>query len=128
MAVRMSKGTSKRPGKRSGKREDFERWGEAAGWWTAPELTSMQTLLWRAERHPVQSSTTCVVIDLDRVPDWDRLVAATAWGTGLVRRLRQRVVDPAVPTAPPTWSDDPTFDLGYHLRRERVASWEEMLV
>ena len=108
-------------------REDFERWGGAAAWTAVPELTPMQTLLWRAERHPVQSSTTTVVIDLDRAPDWKRFVAATEWGTGLVRRLRQRVVEPVVPTAAPTWADDPTFDLGYHLRRERVAGREEML-
>ena len=57
--------------------EDVERWSGAAGWSAAPELTSMQTLLWRAERHPVQSSTSTVVIDLDRAPDWDRFVAAT---------------------------------------------------
>ena len=108
-------------------REDFERWGDAAGWAAAPELTSMQTLMWRAERHPVQSSTSTVIIDLDRAPDWKRFVAATEWGTGLVRRLRQRVVDPVVPTAAPTWADDPTFDLAYHLRREQVSSREEML-
>ncbi len=107
--------------------EDFERWGGAAAWAATPELTPMQTLLWRAERHPVQSSTTTVVIDLDRAPDWKRFVAATEWGTRLVRRLRQRVVDPVVPTAAPTWADDPTFDLAYHLRRERVADRDEML-
>ena len=99
--------------------DDFERWGGAAAWSAGPELTSIQTLLWRAERHPVQSSTSTVVIDLDRAPDWKRFVAATEWGTGLVRRLRQRVVEPVVPTASPTWADDPTFDLDYHLRRER---------
>jgi len=107
--------------------DDFERWGGAAAWSSSAELTSMQTLLWRAERHPVQSSTSTVVIDLDRAPDWKRFVAATEWGTGLVRRLRQRVVEPVVPTAAPTWADDPTFDLDYHLRREQVASREEML-
>jgi WS/DGAT/MGAT family acyltransferase len=107
--------------------EDFERWGGAAAWSAGSELTSMQTLLWRAERHPVQSSTSTVIIDLDRAPDWKRFVAATEWGTGLVRRLRQRVVEPVVPTASPTWADDPTFDLDYHLRREQVASREEML-
>ena len=107
--------------------EDLERWGGAAAWAADPELTPMQTLLWRAERHPVQSSTTTVVIDLDRTPDWKRFVAAAEWGIRLVRRLRQRVVDPVVPTAAPTWADDPTFDLGYHLRRERVADREEML-
>ncbi len=107
--------------------EDLERWGGAAAWSAGVELTPMQTLMWRAERHPVQSSTSCVVIDLDRAPDWKRLVAAAEWGTGLVRRLRQRVVDPVVPTAVPTWADDPTFDLGYHLRREQVSDREEML-
>ena len=107
--------------------EDFERWGGAAAWSAGAELTPMQTLLWRAERHPVQSSTSTVVIDLDRAPDWKRFVAATEWGTRLVRRLRQRVVDPVLPTAPPTWADDPTFDLTYHLRRERADSREEML-
>ena len=107
--------------------EDLERWGGAAAWAADPELTPMQTLLWRAERHPVQSSTTTVVIDLDRTPDWKRFVAAAEWGTRLVRRLRQRVVDPVVPTAAPTWADDPTFDLGYQLRRERVDDREEML-
>ena len=107
--------------------DDFERWGGAAAWSSSAELTSMQTLLWRSERHPVQSSTSTVVIDLDRAPDWKRFVAATEWGTGLVRRLRQHVVDPVVPTAAPTWADDPTFDLDYHLRREQVASREEML-
>jgi diacylglycerol O-acyltransferase / wax synthase len=107
--------------------EDFERWGGAAAWATGDELTPMQTLMWRSERHPVQSSTSTVVIDLDRAPDWKRFVAATEWGTGLVRRLRQRVVEPVVPTAAPTWADDPTFDLGYHLRREHASSREEML-
>src|SRR5688572_25549350 len=107
--------------------EDVARWSGAAAWSASAELTPMQTLLWRAERHPVQSSTSTVVIDLDRAPDWDRFVAATEWGTGLVRRLRQRVVDPVVPTAAPTWADDPTFDLGYHLRREQVADRQEML-
>ncbi|RYB94184.1 DUF1298 domain-containing protein [Nocardioides oleivorans] len=107
--------------------EDFERWGGAAGWSTRADLTPVETLMWRSERHPVQSSTSVVVIDLDRAPDWKRLVAATDWGTRLVRRLRQRVVDPVVPTAAPTWADDPTFDLGYHLRRERVADRDEML-
>jgi WS/DGAT/MGAT family acyltransferase len=107
--------------------DDFERWGGAATWSTGSELTPIQTLLWRSERHPVQSSTSTVVIDLDRAPDWERFVAATDWGARLVRRLRQRVVDPVLPTAPPTWADDPTFDLGYHLRRERVADRDEML-
>lgn len=115
------------PHRTTGPAADLERWADAAGRATSPALTPVQTLLWRSERHPVQSSTTTVVVDLDRAPDWRRLVAATEWGTGLVRRLRQRVVDPVLPTAAPVWADDPTFDLGYHLRREHAASREALL-
>lgn len=109
--------------------EDLKRWASAATWSRSDTLDPMATLLWRSENHPVQSSTSCVWIDLDRAPDWDRFVAATDWGTHLVPRLRQRLVEPAlsgaVATAPPRWADDPTFDLGYHLRRERVADRRE---
>lgn len=108
--------------------EDQERWGRAATWSSgSDELTAMQTLMWRSERHPVQSSTTCVVLDLDRMPDWDRFFAAHEWGTGLVRRLRQRVLEPVAPTAAPTWVEDTAFDLGYHLRLERASGRDEML-
>ena len=31
--------------------------------------------MWRSERHPVQSSVSCVLIELDRCPPWDRFVA-----------------------------------------------------
>ena len=106
--------------------EDLERWGGAAAWAADPELTPMQTLLWRAERHPVQSSTTTVVIDLDRTPDWKRFVAATEWGTRLVRRLRQRVVDVCVLEPETDWSPDDMNEriAALHARfEETLARW-----
>lgn len=100
---------------------DTERWAAAAAWSRRTHLDPVETVLWRAERHPVQSATTCLLIDLDREPDWERFVSATDWGVHLVRRLRQRVLDPALPTAPPVWVDDPHFSLTYHVRRRTLG-------
>jgi len=39
----------------------------------------------------------------------------------LVPKLRQRVVGSPLHEAPPTWVDDPTFDIAHHVRHARVA-------
>jgi len=80
-------------------------------------MNELETLMWRSERHPRQSSTSTVLMLLDTVPDWDRLHAAHEWATQLVPRTRKRVLEPAVPVGPPAWVRDPAFDLDYHLRR-----------
>lgn len=98
-------------------RTDSERWAEAAAWSHRPALDPLETTLWRSERHPVMSATNCVVILLDQEPDWQRFRAAHEWGTQLVRRLRQRVMEPAVPTTSPVWVDDEDFDLDRHLHQ-----------
>ena len=101
--------------------DDTERWAAAAAWSRRTHLDPIEAVLWRAERHPVQSATTCLVIDLDREPDWDRFANAVDWGVRLVRRLRQRVLEPALPTAPPVWVDDEHSALSYHLRRRTLG-------
>ena len=112
----------------SGKRgaTDLERWAAAAAWSRRPALDPLETMTWRSERHPVRSGTSCIVILLDREPDWRRFRDAHEWGTSLVRRLRQRVLDPAVPTTSPIWVDDPHFALDYHLRRRPVGGTGSM--
>lgn len=100
---------------------DLERWAAAAAWSDRPELGPVESVMWRAERHPEQSATSCILIDLDREPDWERFAEATEWATRLVRRLRQRVLEPALPTTAPRWVDDEHFSLGYHLRRQSVG-------
>lgn len=100
---------------------DRERWAAAASWSHRPDLDPLEATLWRAERPPSLSATNCVVIRLDREPDWARFRAAHEWGTQLVRRLRQRVLEPAVPTTSPVWVDDDRFDLDHHLQH-RAAS------
>src|SRR5262249_2410449 len=46
---------------------------------------------------------------------------AHEWGSRLVGRFRQRVVDPFPHLRPPEWEEDPGFDLDGHLRRERIG-------
>lgn len=99
---------------------DIERWASAATWSHRPSLDALEATMWRAERHPVLSGTNCILIVLETEPDWERFRAAHEWGTQLVRRLRQRVLDPAVPTVHPAWVDDTDFALEHHLQRRPV--------
>lgn len=102
-------------------RTDRERWAAAAAWSHRPTLDPVETILWRSERHPTLSATNCVVILLDEEPDWERFHAAYEWGTKLVRRLRQRVMEPAVPTTAPVWVDDDDFDIDRHVHRRDLG-------
>ena len=96
---------------------DEDPWAAVADWGAEPDMNELEALMWRSERHPRLSSTVTALELLDRVPEWKRLRAAHEWGTRLVPRFRQRVVEPALPVAPPRWAADPDFDLDYHLRR-----------
>lgn len=98
-------------------RASGQAWAQAGEWGAGDRMNELETLMWRSERHPRQSSTVSVLMMLDTVPDWDRLHAAHEWATTLVPRARKRVLEPAVPVGPPAWVLDPAFDLDYHLRR-----------
>lgn len=100
---------------------DTERWAAAATFAHRATLDPVETVLWRAERHPVLSGTNCIVVLLDEEPDWERFRAAHEWGTRLVRRLRQRILEPALPTTAPVWVDDESFRLDDHLGRRRAG-------
>lgn len=90
-------------------------------WGAARELTAFETLMWRAEADPLLRSSMVAVEVLDSVPDWDRLVAAHEWGSNVVPRLRDRVVEPLGGLGALVWETDLDFDLSYHLRRVRLA-------
>lgn len=105
---------------------DLERWAAAASFSHRGSLGPVETALWRAERHPALSGTNCIVIVLDQAPQWDRFLAAHEWGTSLVRRLRQRVLEPALPTTYPVWVDDAKFSLEHHVRRRTVGGAGEL--
>jgi diacylglycerol O-acyltransferase len=89
-------------------------------WGRSTRLSAFDTLTWRIEADPRLRSTITIIDILDRAPAWDRLVAAHDWGTRLVPRFRQRVVEPALPIGPAEWVVDANFDLTYHLRRVRL--------
>ncbi|HEV7465867.1 MAG TPA: wax ester/triacylglycerol synthase domain-containing protein [Candidatus Dormibacteraeota bacterium] len=99
---------------------DEEAWEAAAAWGSAGEMSPFETLMWRAEGDSRLSAPVTVVDVLDRAPDWGRLVAAHEWGSRLVPRARQRVVDPPLQLGAPVWATGPDFDLHHHLRRARV--------
>lgn len=90
-------------------------------WANEPMMGSLDTLMWRGEADRRLRNPICAVELLDRVPDWDRLVAAHDWATRMVPRFRQRVQDSPFGIGAPSWVVDPEFDLHYHLRRLRVA-------
>lgn len=99
-------------------------------WGREREMNAFEALMWRAEEDPRLRSTICGLEELDTTPDWDRFLAAHDWGTRLVPRFRQRVVEPLGGIGAPAWVTDPDFDLHYHVRRVRLpegAGWGELL-
>lgn len=85
---------------------------------------------WHMERDPVLRPSIVLVVSLDRVPDWDALVARVDRTSRLVPSLRQRVIDSPIPAIAPRWAYDPQFDLNWHLRRVRVPeprTWDAVL-
>jgi diacylglycerol O-acyltransferase len=85
-------------------------------------MSDAEGLMWRLESDPTLSSTFGNVTILDRAPDMATLRRRLDDATRAVRRLRQRVQPSTVSRisplwAPPSWVDDPDFDLDYHLRR-----------
>ena len=98
-----------------------QAWESVASWSSSPRMNDMEAVMWRAERHPSLSSTIMAIELLDTVPDWKRLRYAHEWGSRLVKRFRQRVVDPFPHVRAPEFEEDPDFDLDRHLRRERIG-------
>jgi diacylglycerol O-acyltransferase / wax synthase len=100
------------------------RWGESR------EMNALEALMWRAEGDPRLRSTISALELLDVVPGWERFVAAHEWGSRMVPRFRQKVVEPAFGVGHPVWVVDPEFDLHYHVRRIRLperGGWRELL-
>ena len=91
-----------------------------ASWGGGQDLSAWEALMWRTGGDHRARSTGVIVELLDQEPDWERLVAAHDRFTQQVPRLRERVVEPALPVVPPAWSPDPHFDLDYHLQRVRL--------
>lgn len=72
---------------------------------------------WHMEKDPVLRSTVVAVVWLDRRPDWDVLWQREDRASRLASMFRQRLVEAPGRLAPPRWTDDEGFDLGWHLHR-----------
>jgi diacylglycerol O-acyltransferase len=79
-------------------------------------MSEAEGLLWRLEKDPFLSSNIANITILDRSPDVARLVRRLDRATQVVPRLRQRVQPGPMSLAPPSWVDDPGFDLDFHVR------------
>ncbi len=82
--------------------------------------------MWRLESDPTLSSTFGNVTILDRPPDMSILRRRLTLAAGAVPRLHQRVQPSTMSRvsplwAPPSWVDDPDFDLDFHVRRVALA-------
>jgi diacylglycerol O-acyltransferase len=99
--------------------EPFPAWG------VSPEMNAVEALMWRGDADPRLRSTMTLIEVLDCVPEWDRLHAAHEWGSRVVPRFRQRVVEPWVGVGMPAWELDPGFDIDFHLRRRRLESGDQ---
>src|SRR5699024_10521499 len=84
------------------------------------ELGAVDYLLHRGEANPRTRSGLMGLELLDTTPDWDRFRGLFENVSRRVRRLRQKVVVPTLPTAAPRWLVAPDFNLDYHVRRVRV--------
>lgn len=84
------------------------------------ELGAVDQLLHRGEANPRTRSGIMALELLDVVPEWERYRTNFENASRKIPRLRQKVVTPTLPTAPPRWVVDPDFNLDFHVRRVRV--------
>jgi len=84
------------------------------------QLGAVDQLLHRGEANPRTRSGIMALELLDSTPDWERYRTNFEYASRKIRRLRQKVVMPTLPTAAPRWVVDPDFNLDFHVRRLRV--------
>lgn len=86
-----------------------------------PRMTDLEALMWNLDKDPHLTSSFANVTVLDCAPDREYLRRKLGRAVQDIPRLRQRVVPAIGRLAPPTWEEDPTFDLDYHLRWTALA-------
>ncbi len=79
-------------------------------------MTDLEALMWNLDKDPHLTSVFANVTVLDCSPDREYLRRKLGRAVAEIPRLHQRVVPAFGRLAPPTWEDDSTFDLDYHLR------------
>jgi diacylglycerol O-acyltransferase len=89
-------------------------------------MSDTEALMWRLEKDPYLASTFANISILDRSPNMDALYARMERTSILYRRLRRRVMPAPGNFGNPTWVDDPTFDIRYHIRHISLAEPGDM--
>lgn len=84
-------------------------------------LSEADTFALLLERDPMLRSTIVAIATFDRAPDWTRLRERIERATRLVPRFRMKLATSPLGLAPPRWVADEDFELGWHLRRLRLA-------
>ena len=85
-------------------------------------LSASDSVAWRIERNPQLRSTITMVITLDRAPSRRALRQGLEAASVAFPRLRQRVVEVPLHASTPVWSNDPDFDLDFHVRFVRAGA------
>ncbi len=85
-------------------------------------LTSFDTSFLANERSNGHMAIGAVLVCDGEPPSHDDFVAHIRSRVHLLPRLRQRLAIPPLRLGTPFWVDDPEFDLGNHLRRERLPA------
>lgn len=80
--------------------------------------SDMSSLL--AERGPIHVHVGATTIMEGAAPDFDDLLAHVDSRLALVPRFRQRVTPTALKLSNPSWTDDPGFDLRWHVRHSAL--------
>ena len=86
----------------------------------AARMSDTEALMWKAERDPVLRSSFLSVTICDGPLDARRFRRRMAVVAEAIPRLRQKVVEH--PLGPPTWTEDPDFDLDHHVRHVALAA------
>ena len=85
-------------------------------------MSDAEAIMWAVEKDPGLRSDFCNLTLLDHRPTDARLEATLRRGIAAIPRLGQRVVAAPLRIVPPEFADDPTLDIGAHLRVVGVPS------
>jgi diacylglycerol O-acyltransferase len=79
-------------------------------------MNSTDAMFWLLDKVPDLRSTAGALAVLERAPTRQRIREEFDRLSGVLVRMRQRVVEVPLGLAPPEWVEDPQFDRDYHVR------------
>ena len=86
-----------------------------------PRMGAFDAVMWGVEGDPLLRSVITLVAQLDAKPDPKVVADRVERMTLATPKLRQRAIGNPFSLIPPRWETDPNFDIGYHLRWQKVS-------